>query len=231
MARTTRCFAWFVSNPDSHVSKFFQLSFKLWLCGGKLLEVPCSRVSHTFRKHYEWRKKPGVDFVAHNFKRIAEVWLDDYKEYLYRNEPQRYTRIDAGDLTREKLIRKNLNCKPFQYFLEYVMPDMLERYPAEDPGVFAKGAIQSEANTKLCVDTLGKPNGDAIGLYDCHRNLEHPGPTQDFVLAWHRHIARNDKYDSCLDTDHTSIWGCHYAFGHQLWFYNLVRLANFNLLH
>jgi polypeptide N-acetylgalactosaminyltransferase len=51
----------------------YELSFKLWLCGGKLLEVPCSRVAHVFRTHYEWRKKSGVDFVAHNFKRIAEV--------------------------------------------------------------------------------------------------------------------------------------------------------------
>jgi polypeptide N-acetylgalactosaminyltransferase len=51
----------------------YELSFKLWLCGGKLLEVPCSRIAHTFRKHNEWRKMPGVDYVGHNFKRISEV--------------------------------------------------------------------------------------------------------------------------------------------------------------
>ena len=51
----------------------YELSFKLWLCGGSLLEVPCSRVAHTFRKHNEYRKKAGVDFVGRNFKRIAEV--------------------------------------------------------------------------------------------------------------------------------------------------------------
>lgn len=55
------------------------------------------------------------------------MWLDDYKQYLYRNAPERYARVDAGDLTREKTIRKNLNCKPFSYFLEVIMPDMLER--------------------------------------------------------------------------------------------------------
>ena len=53
----------------------YELSFKLWLCGGSLLEVPCSRVAHTFRKHNEYRKKPGVDFVGRNFKRIAEVYF------------------------------------------------------------------------------------------------------------------------------------------------------------
>lgn len=51
----------------------YELSFKLWLCGGQMLEVPCSRFAHTFRKHNAYRKMPGVDFVAHNFKRIAEV--------------------------------------------------------------------------------------------------------------------------------------------------------------
>ena len=117
------------------------MSFKLWLCGGRILEVPCSRVSHVFRVHNEWRDKPGVDFVAHNFKRI-EVWLDEYKEYLYKGDPERFAKIDAGDLRREKLIRKNLNCKPFQYYLEFVAPEMLESFPYIDQGIFAKGAIQ-----------------------------------------------------------------------------------------
>lgn len=138
----------------------------------------------------------------------------------------RYANVDAGDLTREKLIRKNLNCKPFQYFLEYVMPDMLERYPYDDPGVFARGAIQSEANTKLCVDTLGRPGGQSLGLYECKKNLLSPGGSQDFVLTWHRSIKKNDKYDQCLDSHMTSLWGCHFAFGHQLWFYDLVKRIN-----
>lgn len=105
----------------------YELSFKLHLCGGELLEVPCSRVAHTFRKHNNDRVKTGVDFVGRNFKRVAEVWLDEYKEILYSGEPARYASIDAGDLTKQKAIRKNLNCKPFQYYLDYIAPDMLER--------------------------------------------------------------------------------------------------------
>ena len=105
----------------------YELSFKLHLCGGELLEVPCSRVAHMFRRYNLNRHFTEVDFVARNFKRIAEVWLDEYKEQLYSGDPARYASIDAGDLTRQKAIRKNLNCKPFQYYLDYVAPDMLER--------------------------------------------------------------------------------------------------------
>lgn len=167
---------------------------------------------------------PGVDFVAHNFKRLAEVWLDDYKVFLYNTDPERYAEVDAGDLTREKLIRKNLNCKPFQYYLENIAPDMVERFPYYDRGVFAKGAIQSEANKNFCVDTLGKRTGESIGLFRCHKPLTKPGPAQDYVLTWHRQIKKNNDNDFCLDTHKTSIYGCHYSFGNQYWFYDLVSL-------
>lgn len=142
-----------------------------------------------------------------------KVWLGDYKKYLYRGEPERYAKVDAGDLTREKMIRESLNCKPFDYFLEYVMPDMLERYPFEDPGAFARGAIQSEADLNLCVDTLNKPNGNSLGLFECHHNLTSPGYTQDFILSWHRNIKKNNKNDECLDTHMISIFVSKESFG------------------
>lgn len=53
----------------------YELSFKLWLCGGQLLEVPCSRVGHIWRHKIAYRAEATFDFVAHNFKRIAEVLL------------------------------------------------------------------------------------------------------------------------------------------------------------
>jgi polypeptide N-acetylgalactosaminyltransferase len=137
---------------------------------------------------------------------FSKVWLDDYKHYLYRGESERYAKVETGDLTKEKLTKKNLNCKPFQYLLEFVMPDMLERYPYIDPGVFASGVIQSEADLELCVDTLNKQNESPIGLFECHDNLTNPDYTQDFVLSWHRQIKKNDRNDICLDTHMTSLW-------------------------
>lgn len=120
------------------------------------------------------------------------------------------------------MIRKNLNCKPFDYFLEVVMPDMLERYPYSNPGIFASGAIQSQADKSLCIDSLRKPNGAPLELYKCNRNLVKPERPQMFTLSWHRQIKKFGLYDYCLDLHQTSMWGCHFALGHQMWKFDIV---------
>ena len=56
------------------------------MCGGQLEIVPCSRVGHVFRKYtspYKFPKGTGMT-LAKNFNRLAEVWLDEYKEIYYR---------------------------------------------------------------------------------------------------------------------------------------------------
>ena len=201
------------------------MSFKLWLTGGEILLVPCSRINHVFRMHNEWRYKSsdGFDFVTHNFKRIAEVWLDEYKECLYNREPEVFASVNEGDLTLQKKIRTNLNSKPFRYFLENVMPDMSEKFPCVEPGVFASGVIQSEADLEVCVDTFNSPDNMGLGLYTCHENLTHPESSQNFVFSWHRNIMSDNRFWHCLILgDDLFFHMCEYKFGTQLWFYNLT---------
>lgn len=187
-----------------------------------MLEVPCSRVGHCFRNHYAYRENIDFDYEAHNFKRVAEVWLDDFKEYLYKSDPKRFAKIDPGDLTKAKAVKKSLNCKPFKYMIDQIMPDMLERFPLTNPGVFAKGAIQSVADVSLCVDTMEKPLEGIAELNECHQNLKDPGYNQDFVLSWHRHIKQNDLRDHCLQENEFKIESCHFNFGNQLFYYDCV---------
>ena len=63
-----------------------KLSFKVWMCGGRMVDAPCSRVGHIYRKFVPY-SVPVSGGVNYNFKRVAEVWMDEYKEFFYRRRP------------------------------------------------------------------------------------------------------------------------------------------------
>jgi len=72
---------------------------------------------------------------------IAQSYTqDEYKEFIYRRKPERFNRIDAGDISKQLAVKERLKCKPFKYFLEVVAPDMLEKYPP-DQLEFASGVV------------------------------------------------------------------------------------------
>ncbi|XP_011293263.3 N-acetylgalactosaminyltransferase 4 [Musca domestica] len=204
----------------------YELSFKIWMCGGMLLDVPCSRVAHIFRGPMTPRPSPrNYSFVARNHKRVAEVWLDEYKEYIY----DRLTdakEIDPGDLTNQIAIREHLKCKSFKWFLENIAPDLLQMYPPVLPPSYATGVIQSLAFPTQCVDTMGKNLNAAIGLFGCAENKTHPHSNQFWDLS-HFHDIRNHKGDVCLDVmdSHENatvwMWSCHNSGGNQYWSYDL----------
>lgn len=193
----------------------WELCIKLWLCSGGLYEIPCSRVAHLSKLHSAYRntEKP-MDFVGRNLKRVAEVWLDDYKQYFYRGDIKRYEKIDAGDLTEQFKKKESLNCKPFQYYLDVVAPDMLQRYPIV-PTYFAAGQIISVAH-KRCAGMPKGSNVDPLALIDCkaaHGN--------DFVLTLERSIRYNDTNDQCLNADGLKFSNCHHQGTSQYWKFDI----------
>jgi polypeptide N-acetylgalactosaminyltransferase len=73
--------------------------------------------------------------------------MDEYKEYIYLRKPERFSRVDVGDISKQLAIKEKLQCKPFKYFLEVVAPDMLEKYPPVQIE-FASGAVSKFAFNK-----------------------------------------------------------------------------------
>jgi polypeptide N-acetylgalactosaminyltransferase len=196
------------------------LSFKAQLCGIGILEVPCSRIAHSYRSlaYYSRFGDDGVDYMIRNFKRIAETWLDEYKDVVFKRN-SKYASAETGNMIRPKTIKRGLHCKPFRYFLEFVAPEMLQRYPLADPGHFASGTIQSKASSNLCLEI---PKGQRkVIAATCEKNLVNPSVKQFFKLSWHRNI-QHFIFDFCLQ-DTMTVAECHFSGTNQYWKFDLVN--------
>lgn len=61
---------------------------QVWQCGGQLEIIPCSIVGHVFRTKSPHSFPKGTQVISRNQVRLAEVWMDDYKEIFYRRNQQ-----------------------------------------------------------------------------------------------------------------------------------------------
>ena len=60
------------------------------MCGGFVEIATCSHVGHVFRKTTPYSFPGGTArIVNHNNARLAEVWLDQWKEFYYELNPGR----------------------------------------------------------------------------------------------------------------------------------------------
>lgn len=62
--------------------EFCLVSLQVWLCGGSMEVLPCSRVAHIERKKKPYNNNIGF-YTKRNALRVAEVWMDDYKSHVY----------------------------------------------------------------------------------------------------------------------------------------------------
>ncbi|CAF0834031.1 unnamed protein product [Didymodactylos carnosus] len=158
----------------------YELSFKVWMCGGQLEWVPCSHVGHIYRgpRKRSMHPRGGNLFQSHiNHMRVAEIWMDDYKKYYYRRQPN-HGHLNIGDVTEYKELRKNLNCSSFQWFIDNVAYDLVEKYPLPSENVVWGEMGVTMDNQQLCADTLDNTYGRPVGISGCH----HQGGNQLFRI-------------------------------------------------
>lgn len=159
-----------------------EMSFRVWMCGGQILIVTCSRVGHVFRKTspYSW---PGgvARIINHNTQRIVEVWMDEYKDFFYKINPG-VRATEYGDVSERQTLRERLQCKSFKWYLETIYPE--SQLPVE---YHSLGEIRNK-ETNQCVDTMGRKSGEKVGLVSCHGQ----GGNQVFSYTKDKKIITDD---------------------------------------
>lgn len=135
-----------------------ELSFRVWMCGGKLMVLPCSHIGHVSRNINTYNKEQRFWY---NVKRATSVLMDDkYRRHVHLRMPEYQVMSGHGDIEDRVNLINNLKCKSFQWYLENVFP---EKYvPSDREGWY--GAIRNN-KTGECVDS--GPNSDQAILYPC----------------------------------------------------------------
>uniref|UniRef100_A0A3B4TSU9 Polypeptide N-acetylgalactosaminyltransferase n=1 Tax=Seriola dumerili TaxID=41447 RepID=A0A3B4TSU9_SERDU len=170
----------------------FEISYKIWQCGGQLLFVPCSRVGHIYRLQ-GWQGNPppahvGSSPTLKNYVRVVEVWWDEYKDYFYASRPETLT-LAYGDISELKRFREEHRCKSFKWFMEEIAYDIPLHYPLPPKNV-EWGEIRG-FETSYCIDSMGHTNGGNVEIGPCHRM----GGNQLFRINEANQLM---QYDQCL---------------------------------
>ncbi|XP_064087323.1 N-acetylgalactosaminyltransferase 6-like [Macrobrachium nipponense] len=202
----------------------YELSFKVWQCHGVMYDAPCSRIGHIYRKFAPFPNPRTDNFLARNYRRVAEVWMDEYKKYLYMRQPG-WLETDTGDISEQLAVRERNKCKPFKWFMENVAFDLAKSYPLIEPPDYCNGTIQSLADPKLCVDSKFKGQFDRLdSLGECSQSSQF-----QFQLSAYKDI-RPLKSHNCWDVPDLKdkhapvlLFGCHKGLGNQMWKYDMMN--------
>ncbi|XP_021047025.1 inactive polypeptide N-acetylgalactosaminyltransferase-like protein 5 [Mus pahari] len=99
-----------------------ELSLRIWMCGGQLFILPCSRVGYN-SKALRQHRLVNQSALSRNLLRVVHVWLDEYKENFFLQRPS-LTYVSCGNISERVELRKRLGCKSFKWYLDNIFPEL-----------------------------------------------------------------------------------------------------------
>ncbi|XP_074648460.1 putative N-acetylgalactosaminyltransferase 9 [Tubulanus polymorphus] len=175
-----------------------ELPFRAWMCGGSLEIIPCSKAGHIWKPFHTYSSTG--DTMSINSKRVAEVWMDDYKHYFYEFIPNMKEYKLPANIEKQHELRRKLNCKSFDWYLENVAP--FKFVPLKHAVIY--GQIRN-GKTGLC---LSKPDIGPFSHKTCSTEKDY---TQMFAYAKDNRLrteyrcitAEGKEGEEIIDTDCT----------------------------
>ncbi|XP_072364861.1 polypeptide N-acetylgalactosaminyltransferase 15-like isoform X2 [Scyliorhinus torazame] len=164
-----------------------ELSLRVWLCGGSLEVVPCSRVGHVYRNHLY--SLPDEEIVVKNKIRVAETEVPDCMERMQ--------------------LRKRLSCKNFHWFLTNVYPELsMPEDKSRHSGVARQRFLLHNIGTGYCAgyQTKWSTGGHPVALAPCSGN-----GNQHFEYNSFKEIQFGAIVKFCIDVTNEQIilQNCH----------------------
>ncbi|CAM4517343.1 unnamed protein product [Lepidochelys olivacea] len=175
-----------------------ELSIRAWLCGGSVEILPCSRVGHIFRNHI-LHTFPNEEAAVRNKIRIAETWLDSFKEIFYKHDTVAFliSKAEKPDCNERLQLQKRLGCRKFHWFISNVYPELYP--PAYKPRFSGK---LYNTGVGFCADyrsAWGAAEGP-IELSPCSDNIN-----QHFEYNSMKEIRFGSALQFCFDVRHEKV--------------------------
>uniref|UniRef100_A0A3B3TZU9 Polypeptide N-acetylgalactosaminyltransferase n=1 Tax=Poecilia latipinna TaxID=48699 RepID=A0A3B3TZU9_9TELE len=193
----------------------FEISFRVWQCGGSLEILPCSRVGHVFRKKHPYVFPEGnANTYIKNTRRTAEVWMDDFSLFYYSARPAARGK-SYGDIRGRVELRKKLKCKSFKWYLDNVYPEL----KVPDDSDSQSGVIRQRQN---CLESRRVEGQEMplLTLGPCAGAEGGPTSSQEWVYTHGQQIRQQQHCLSLSTTFPASqvlMLPCNMADGKQRW--------------